>query len=209
MQDDAGSDVLTYALLYGPYPIAEAMEDPNLLDEFGEKEIVLDGGENDFTITLDSTEVDANDVYYALILPKDDLGLPGEISNDVCFKLEGAVRGQGTECDGSVTTHSAGGADMNLANISHAINEDMISLRWTALEGANKIDLFVRDPQAERFQALSTIDMSAEQYSFRADRNGEFNVKFIPTDGSQVAGTEVIYTFTVDTVTKAPKPTPT
>ena len=216
VQDEAWFDILDYAILYGQHPIAEAMENPSLLDNFGEKEISLnDNPGSTFTITLNTTDdnLDSDKIYYALLLPKDEFGLPGEISNDICFSLNNQVYGEWTDCGESWAVHSAGGhsaggADMNLANITHTVDGDSITLRWTALEGADKIELFLRDPDDERFKSLDTVAMDDEEYKFRTDRNGEHNIKFIPMNGNSPAGTETIYTLTVTTVPQWANPTP-
>ncbi len=210
VKDWAWYPTLSYAVLFGKYPIEQAMDDPSLLDEFGEKEINLsDNPGSTFTISLNTTDddLDPSATYYAVILPKDELGLPGEISNDICFILDSHVYGNGTECDNSSSAgHAAGGADMNLANITHAINGDTITLRWTALEWADKIELFLRDPKDERFNLLDTVNMDSEEYSFKTNRNGEHNIKFVPTNGDQPAGTETIYTLTVTSVPQGVQP---
>ena len=76
--------------------------------KFGEKEVHLDEDPGKkFTIELNSDLLDGEDIYYALILPKDEFGLPGEISNDICFMLDNKVYGQGTDCDDNGGSHAA------------------------------------------------------------------------------------------------------
>jgi len=89
---------------------------------------------------------------------------------------------------------------MNLANISHTITNNRVTLRWTAVPGSDKIDLFLFNPTSGVFERLSLVNMSAENYTFTLTRNGEYIVNFIPNNG----GTEYRYTFVVDGVVATP-----
>ena len=98
---------------------------------------------------------------------------------------------------------------MNLANVTHVVAGSKITLRWTAVNGSDKVDILLRDPTAQVFKKLSTVNMSAETYEFTATRNGEFIINFMPNNG----GREKRYTFTVAGITPAtpskPGTTPT
>jgi len=112
------------------------------------------------------------------------------------FKLATLQSGEGAYVTGHA---SAGGADMALANITHTITNHVVTLKWTAVDGSDSVDIFLRDPTAEIFNKLSTVTMSAETYSFTLTRNGEYIVKFMPNN----AGTEISYTFTAQGIVAA------
>ena len=86
---------------------------------------------------------------------------------------------------------------MNLANVTHVIAGNQVTLRWTAVNGSDKVDIFLRNPTSEVFTKLSTVNMSAERYTFTATRNGEFIINFMPNN----SGREKRYTFTIAGVT--------
>jgi hypothetical protein len=82
---------------------------------------------------------------------------------------------------------------MNLANVTHIINGNQVTLRWTAINGSDKVDIFLFDPTTNAFTKLGTANMSDERYTFTATRNGEFIINFMPNN----SGREKRYTFTV------------
>ena len=95
---------------------------------------------------------------------------------------------------------------MNLANVTHIIAGSKVTLKWTAVNGSDKVDILLRDPTAQVFNKLATVNMSDETYSFTATRNGEFIINFLPNN----SGREKRYTFTISGVTPAkPGTTPT
>ncbi|MCX6823291.1 MAG: hypothetical protein NTX91_04870, partial [candidate division SR1 bacterium] len=140
-------------------------------------------------------------VYYISVIPKDSAGILGEISNEMRFKMSDQTSGEGVYTGSA--THGAAGADMNLANVTHLKVGNQITLRWTAINGSDKVDIFLFNPTSQVFTKLATVNMSDERYAFTATRNGEFIVKFMPNN----AGREKVYTFTIDGLT-ATKVTP-
>ncbi|HKL44339.1 MAG TPA: hypothetical protein VJ892_03605 [Candidatus Absconditabacterales bacterium] len=207
---DEFDDIINdYTLMYGEYPLIDVLDDPTLLDYSMEKSfenLDLDGDSN-FTMELTKNDdLDEDKIYYVVSVPRDEAGSLGEISNEICFRLVDQVYGEGDECentDVSASTHSAG-ADMSLANVSHTINGDRVTLRWISLDGSDEIDIFLRDEDAGTFNKLSTVDMDSESYSFDIDDNGEHIVKFIPSNG----GVEKNYTFNAMGIEDTDDPTP-
>jgi hypothetical protein len=80
---------------------------------------------------------------------------------------------------------------MSLANISHTTTQNRATLRWTAVDGSDKVDIFLWNPTSEVFERLTSINMSDEKYEFTLTRNGEYLVNFMPNNG----GTEFRYSF--------------
>jgi hypothetical protein len=69
---------------------------------------------------------------------------------------------------------------MTLANITHTINGNTITLKWIAVAGSNTIDLAVMTPGTSSFNRIATANMNDETYSFVANRNGEYIFQFTP-----------------------------
>jgi hypothetical protein len=67
-----------------------------------------------------------------------------------------------------------------------------VTLRWTAVDGSDKVDIFLWNPTSQVFESLASVNMSDESYTFTLTRNGEYIVNFMPNNG----GTEYRYTFT-------------
>jgi hypothetical protein len=87
---------------------------------------------------------------------------------------------------------------MNLANVSCTYTTSRtVTCRRTAIDGSDKVDILLRDPNMRIFNKLATVNMSTERYDFTVSRNGEFIVNFLPNNG----GREKRYTFTVSGVT--------
>ncbi|MEI7919326.1 MAG: hypothetical protein WCH65_03865 [bacterium] len=94
---------------------------------------------------------------------------------------------------------------MSLAHISHTITQNRATLRWTSIDGSDKVDIFLWNPSTQVFDRLSSVNMSAESYTFTLTRNGEYLVNFMPNN----AGTEYRYTFTANGITATSSSTST
>jgi hypothetical protein len=46
-----------------------------------------------------------------------------------------------------------------------------LTLKWIAVSGSDDVDLFLWDENAGTFTKLSTVNMSAESYSFTVSKN--------------------------------------
>ncbi|MEI8091658.1 MAG: hypothetical protein WCG98_05550 [bacterium] len=82
---------------------------------------------------------------------------------------------------------------MNLANVTETHVGNRVTLRWTAIDGSDSVDIFLFNPTTATFVKLATVDMSAETYTFTTTRNGEHIINFMPNNG----GREKRYTFTI------------
>lgn len=89
---------------------------------------------------------------------------------------------------------------MNLANVTHVVAGNKITLRWTAINGSDSVDIFLWNPTTEVFTKLATVDMDDERYEFTGTRNGEYIINFMPNNG----GREKRYTFTVAGIAGTP-----
>ncbi len=192
IEDELGVTIKKYTVMYSQYPLSQILETTSLLDQSKEKTFDFTTVGTGITMELTATTdgIDPNIVYYLSVIPKDENGILGEISNEIWFKL--ATQ---TSWEGNVTTdttvHTAAGANMSLANVTHTITSNRATLRWTAVDGSDKVDIFLWNPTSELFERLSSVNMSAESYTFALTRNGEYIVNFMPNNW----GTEYRYTF--------------
>jgi hypothetical protein len=69
---------------------------------------------------------------------------------------------------------------MNMANISHVVNGDSITLKWTAVDG-DVVQIAVFDPEEQYWRSLGAVNMSDEKFVYKMQWNGEQN--FMLTNG--------------------------
>ncbi|MDR2540557.1 MAG: hypothetical protein LBD11_01945 [Candidatus Peribacteria bacterium] len=147
--------------------------------------------------------------YSPAINDKNEIGIP---SKQFCFNLLEARYGSGEDCrdfdtmfistptpaetiptlstDGEETTdpyaqHGAASTDWSLANVTHTITGNTITLRWTAVENGGSADLLLFDLKQEKFIRLATVRMSDERYDYTMTRDGEHLFRFRPLDGGK------------------------
>jgi hypothetical protein len=71
---------------------------------------------------------------------------------------------------------------MSLANTTHTITKNQATLRWTAIDGSDKVDIFLWNPTSSLFERLASVNMATEMYTFTLTRNGEHIVNFMPNN---------------------------
>jgi|GEM_PF-663811 len=199
IQDELGNKIKKYTVMFSQYPLSQILENTALLDQSKEKTFEFTTVDTNVTMELDSLAdgINPSVVYYVSVIPKDQNGILGEISNELRFKLATQSYGEGNTTGNVTPAHTAAGADMSLANITHTITNNRATLRWTAVDGSDKVDIFLRNPTSQMFERLDTVNMSAESYAFTLTRNGEYIVNFMPNNG----GTEYRYTFVANGIT--------
>lgn len=193
IQDELGNKIKKYTVMISKYPLSQILDDVDLLDDSQEKTFEFTSLGTQITMEL-STSIDgllASQIYYVSVIPKDDNGILGEISNELRFKLATQTSGDGSADESA--THASAGANMTLANVRHTISSNKATLRWTAVDGSDTVDIFLWNPTSEVFERLTSVKMSDETYTFTLTRNGEHIVNFMPNND----GTEYRYTFVV------------
>ena len=209
ISDDLGNKIKKYTVMFSQYPLSQILETTSLLDQSKEKTFDFTTVGTDITmeLTLTGDALNPNLVYYLSVIPKDQSGILWEISNELRFKLSTQTSGDGNGSGSLVaaTAHTAPGANMSLANITHTITNNRATLRWTAVDGSDKVDIFLWNPTSSVFERLTSIDMSAENYTFPLTRNGEYIVNFMPNNW----GTEYRYTFVANGITPSTASTTT
>ena len=200
--DWSGAKITKYRIMYSPKSLNEMEGDTSLLSQSIEKQFdITDTSTSKFTMDLISTwdQFSWDKIYYALVIPEASNWIFWEISNEICFRLDTRISGEWNDCvNGNWTTpendHSAGWADMSLANISFTKDWNTITLKWISVEWSDEVEIFLRDWDSEEYKKLWTANIDDEEYSFTTNKNGEHRVKFIPDNG----GAEHIYTFQVE-----------
>lgn len=199
IQDELGNKIKKYTVMFSQYPLSQILENTLLLDQSKEKTFEFTTVGTDITMELTVTwdALNPNVVYYLSVIPKDQNNILWEISNEIWFKLSTQTSGEGNPVEPIPETHTAPWANMSLAYITHTITNNKVTLRWTAVDGSDKVDIFLWNPMNEMFERLSSINMTDEAYMFTLTRNGEYIVNFIPNNW----GTEFRYSFVANGIT--------
>jgi hypothetical protein len=88
---------MKYTVMYSQYPLSQILENTSLLDQSKEKTFDFTTVDTGVTMELDATTdgIDPSSVYYLSVIPKDQNGILGEISNEIRFKLATQSYGEG------------------------------------------------------------------------------------------------------------------
>jgi len=201
IQDELWNKIKKYTVMYSQYPLSQILETTSLLDQAKEKTFDFTTVDTGVTMELSSLTDGINPslVYYVSVIPKDQNGILWEISNEFWFKLATQTSGEGTATT-ATALHTAAGANMSLANINSTITSNKATLRWTAVDWSDKVDIFLFNPTNSMFERLASVNMSDENYTFTLTRNGEYTINFVPNNG----GTEYRYTFEARGITVVP-----
>lgn len=220
LKDELWDVITKYYLTYWPYSLDELLNNPRadeLMSQFSDKLVTTNLTNWTLTIQLTSTwdNLDPNKKMYLVIIPKDQYDMPGSMSNEVWFQLSSQTKWDTSDIVSQTTTIATNNTwsmatwaihgsavDMTLANITHLQEGNKLTLKWTAIEWSEKVDIYNYNPTTKVYEKLSTVNMDDEKYSYTISRNWEHQVKFIPTDGK-----EKVYMFTVTWISE-PKVTP-
>jgi hypothetical protein len=190
-------NITKYTIMYSEYPLTDILEKTDLLNQTKEKWFDLTGSTDPFSMELWTVDnIDPTKKYYIFVIPKDTNWTLGEVSNEIWFKLADKTYWEWNITWSIATTnevHTAAGADMTLAGITHTINDSQITLKWMPVEWSNNVDILLMDQNTNSFNRLSTVSMGAWSYNFTANRNWEFIFQFIPDNW----GRQVNYTVTI------------
>jgi hypothetical protein len=210
-----GDSIYIYRITYSPYPIEDLVgtADPAILDQIQSKEVTLRNGDDRVTLDLGTADgLDATTNYYAMINPIDIYDDIGTSSDQICFNLSQEKYDIGDNCmffgaeptpatgdtasvlDGEVDgtpvpteEHSASSTtpDLALANITHTVTGNVITLKWTAIDGIDSMDILVFDPSDEAWHRVDEVKMSDERYDYTMKRDGEHIFNFKPLNGGK------------------------
>lgn len=211
IMDDLGGKLKKYTVMYSEYTLDQMLGQTALLTQAKEKTFNFTGTETTLSMDLGLYDgIDPLKTYYVLVMPKDDQGVGGQISNEIWFKLGGGIYGEGVYTwTNDPIMHAAAGADMSLAGTTHQCNPDCLSkasgskkitLKWIAVPGSSQVDISLKiDGVDADFNRLGTVNMVDERYEMTTNKNGVhvFNLK------ANNWGTEVRYTVNIDGINVA------
>ena len=154
-----------------------------------------------FEISTSNYSLDPLQIYYGFIVPLNDFDTVGTPSQEICFQFDRWLFAWGSDCDGmeaivnpvvvdtpdpvvedtnvEPVEEEHGAANciwMDLANISHTVSNNVITLTWTAVQG-DVVQIAVFDPTEEIYKPIWAVKMSDEKFSYQMTWNGEYNFK--------------------------------
>ena len=144
-----------------------------------------DGSEN-VKFEISPYDLDPSTIYYGFVSPVNMFDVVGTPSKEICFKIDSNMCLQDTSCDSieAMTTptwwdeiieqHGAACVGMDLANVTHVINGDTLTLKWTAVDG-DVVEIGVWDREAENYKSLWTAKMSDEKFDYKIEEDWEQN----------------------------------
>lgn len=200
VMEDIGFDNATvYYLFVSPYRVEQIKSwDPSVdISNIIMKQVEIASNAVNVEFTVWAYEIDSESPYYGFISPVDMYDGFGIPSNEICFKLSTNTYNQWEWCDAfelvmdpsepvdepdNVQQQQLGAACvwMNMANITHVINGDTITLKWTAVDG-DVVQIAVFDPEEAYWKSLGAVNMRDEKFSYKMQWNGEQN--FMLTNG--------------------------
>ena len=192
VEDSAMDPASVYNLFLSPYRVDQIKSwDPSIdVSKIIMKKVEV-SNEPEVSFNVSLNEVDPNTPYYGFISPADMFDVVGAPSKEVCFQVANNLCLQDAECNTLGASHNvaneevemrwtAGCVWMDLANVSHTVNGDTITLTWTAIEW-DEVQIAIFDPEAEIYKNLWTAKMSDEKFDYKMQWDGEQN--FMLTNG--------------------------
>lgn len=221
LKDSKDVAVGEYFVLLGDKPISNYVYDQAARETLMELPVYTTMDlEGEVDIEISEGSVDPNQTYYGVVVPQDDNVIPGSYSQQFCFVFGTQEYHLGDECNTfnvpvevaynepadpameqnveinvenqDDPLHSAAdGADMRMANISHTVQGNTITLTWTPLEKSENVEIKLFNETSKDYETLATVPMSQGKYEYKYDeKTQEFLFAFIPRD---TKGTEVRY----------------
>ena len=134
-----------YNLFLSPYRVDQIRSaDPSVdVSKIIMKKVEIWDSDENVKFEISSYDVDPDVAYYGFISPADMFDVVGTPSKEICFKINSNVCLQDTSCDSLssmdsqsdvIEQHWASCVGMDLANVSHKINGDTITLTWWAAQ---------------------------------------------------------------------------
>lgn len=174
-----------YNLFLSPYRMDQIKYSDSSVDTSKIMMMKVEIGDSDDNVKFDISQydVDPNVAYYGFISPADMFDVVGTPSKEICFKMDSNMCLQDTACDSlvamttqneTIEQHWASCVGMDLANVTHIINGDTITLKWTAVDG-DYVEIGVWDPDAEVYKKLWTAKMSDEKFDYKMQWDWEQN----------------------------------
>ena len=203
LKDAVDSDAETYTVLLGKNMMKTYFTgDRSDLSEVNFTPKDEDKALGQLTMKLETKDLEKNAYYHGIVVPVDDNVQEGRPSKEFCFNIEKGAFAEGAACETfgvsvaqpvaveTATTeatteadeeHSAAGADMKLADISHTIEGNKIYLSWTALPQSSDVLIELFNKETNDFVSLGTVPMSQQKFEYTINGNEqEFLFMFTP-----------------------------
>ena len=182
----------TYVINVATTPLLNA--DPSSVMQKNVKIVPQEG--NQLTFSIGSLQ--PNTTYYLKVTPVKG-GESGTPTKELSFKTPAAQ---------VWWTAKHGAADLNLANVSYTYEGNNYTVSWTPVDGAEKIQIYLKTADAWDYIKQPDVSMNAGVYKFTANKKGDYLVKMIPVDAANnPVWSELVQTIKVNNVPVAPIPT--
>lgn len=99
-------------------------------------------------------------------------------------------------------------ANIMIDNVSHTYNQNDYTVKWTPLQWAYSVDVFLKNIDIESdYSKIWTVKWSDGKINFKISEKWNYNVKLVPIEDTTFlpAGPEKVYTIKVESVV-APTP---
>ena len=190
-------EATVYYLFVSPYRIEQIKSwDPSVdTSKIIMKQIEIASDAENVEFSIGTPELELEQASYGFVAPVDMYDWFGRPSNEICFKLSTNTYNQWEGCyafelvmdpvseaptDVSQQQLGAACVGMNMAHVSHVVNGDTITLKWTAVDG-EVVQIAVFDPEEQYWKSLGAVNMKDEQFTYKMQWNGEQN--FMLTNG--------------------------
>ena len=215
LKDAVDSDAETYTVLLGKNMMRTYLTgDRSDLSEVNFTPKDEDKALGQLTMKLETKDLEKNAYYHGIVVPVDDNVQEGRPSKEFCFNIEKEAFAEGLACETFGVSaaqavaepvdavdatsendeeHSAAGADMKLADISHTIEGNKIYLSWTALPQSSNVEIKLFNKELNDFRSLGTVPMTQQKFEYiMEDPNATdpYIFAFIPRDSK---GREIRY----------------
>lgn len=188
VKDANGQTVMIYKALYSTNSLAQSFDALSVT----EKTFTFDTITGD-TVSLKLDQLNTG-TYYVVVNPMNKDNVDGEPTKEFSFVVE---KGHGA-------------AEVKLGNVTYTQTGSTVSMKWTPVAGADKVEVFVRSSSETDFKKLGNVAMNDAAYSLTVASTGDYYVKLLPVDGmGNPVGPEVIQTVKIEKIeTPTDKPVP-
>lgn len=195
VEDSTIDKASTYNLFVSPYRIEQIKAWDSSIDtsKIIMKKVEIRDADADVKFEISADEIDSNTAYYWFITPVDWWDSVGTPTKEICFKMSNSMCLQDTTCDALDTVATTeneevknwvvdehGAASdcvwMDMANVTHVLNGDVLTLKWTAVDG-DTVEIAIFDPTSEVYTSLWSARMSDEKFDYKMKWDGEQNFK--------------------------------
>ena len=185
-----------YRIFLSPYRVSKLSSNDLNVDtsKIIMKEVKRDASSDKINFTLSTSDwLSEDQAYFGFIVPINDYDEIGTPSREVCFKISNNSCMWDEACDAldNVSNielwwqvsepYGSNCVWMDMANVSHTIDGNKLTLTWTAVPDGDTVEIAIYDKDAEDYRTLKTVPMSDEKFEYTLEKSGEQN--FALTNG--------------------------